>query len=244
MHSDREEAVRFFVRQSERPTRDPQERAAMLAHRLESIAYQQDLLDRGVLAYAFRANGGADTVALFETGTLEELDCLIKRDPGYPYSTTEVVPVVSTLAMVREASEYLGEEILSEDELHDLDHLNAPRTLNRATTYWLAWKEVMPFSPLLSQEAQDDVHRRTVTSQRAHHSPIEFADDNPVGKSVGVLVAEGSLEGVKAHVAGCEVYPDTVITFTELLHLADAREMAAQALAGAGRCAPAAQAAA
>lgn len=209
--------MRFFVRMAERLTTDPQEYAAMLRHRLESIVYQQGLVGRGVLAYAFRADEGRLAIELFEVDSLENLDVLIKGDPIFSYSNNEITPVVGTVDMVREASNFLGESILCESELADLIF---PRKNIRAdAAYWLAYKEVRPFSPLLPEEVQQDIARRTVVSQRAHHSPIEFADDNPVGKAVGILVAEGTLEEVKAHVANCEVYPDTVVTFTELIPL-------------------------
>ena len=73
-------------------------------------------------------------------------------------------------------------------------------------------------------------------SQRAHHSPLEYADDNPVGKAVGILIAEGgSLEEVKAHVASCEVYPDTEVMYTELYQLERASDMTVQELGKLGK---------
>jgi hypothetical protein len=159
---------------------------------------------------------------MYEVETLETLDLLLKRDPGWAYATTEVTPVVSTVALVTEAQDYLGESILTQDEVDGL----APerRRINPVGTYWLAYKEVRAFNPLLSIEEQDDVHRRTVTSQRAHLDAVEFADDNPVGKAVGILVAEGELADVRRHVETCEVFPDTVVSYKELLPLERAFE--------------------
>lgn len=228
--------MRFFVRMKERSTVDPQEFAAMLSHRLHSISYQQRLVDGGALAYSFRSESGDTSVELFEVGTLEELDVLIKSDPHFSYSDNEVVPVVGTVDMVREASSFLGESILTESEL---DELRFPRkSINQDSMYWLAYKEVRAFSPLLSQEEQNDIARRTVVSQRAHHSPLEFADDNPVGKAVGILVAEGTLEEVRAHVSNCEVYPDTEVTFTRLLTLRQSWEQAIKELKRMNRSFP------
>lgn len=229
--------MRFFVQMTERQTMDAQELAAMLRHRLDSIAYQQQLLQESVLAYAFRTVDGDRAILMYEVNTLENLDRFIKRDPHFPYSENEITPVINTAALVREAQEYLGEWIFREEEL---PNLNFPRKqINRTVTYWLAYKQVRPFSPLLPEAEQNDIHRRTVLTQRAHFAPEEFADDNPVGKPVGILVAEGELATVKAHVANCEVFPDTVVTYTELLPLERAWETTVSHLARLGRPVPA-----
>ncbi len=206
--------MRFLVRMNERSPRDAQENSAMLLHRLESLRYQADLLASGCLAYAFRAELGSVTVMMFEVDSLTDLDRYLKRDPGWPYCATEVIPVVSTEALIREAQDYLGEFIFAEEELQHLDYVKKP--INSDCQYWLAIKEVLPFSPLLSEDAQNDVHRRTVLAQRSHLNPVEFADDNPVGRAVGILVAEGDLESTKKHVESCEVFPDTIVTYLEL----------------------------
>jgi hypothetical protein len=142
---------------------------------------------------------------------------LIKRDPHFSYSSVTVTPVVSTEALVREAQDYLQEEIFPTSELHKLNFPRRP--IDPRVSYWLAWKEVAPFSPLLSVEAQNDVHRRTVLAQRGHFAELEFSDDNPVGMPVGILVAEGKLDAIRQHVESCEVFPDTLVTYTELLPL-------------------------
>jgi muconolactone delta-isomerase len=209
--------MKFFVQMTERQTFDSQELAAMLRHRLDSITYQQKLLDKGDLAYAFRTKQGNQSVLMYEINSLEYLDLLIKRDPHFPYSEIEVVPVVSTETLVREAQEYLNEQIFSDNELPKLNFPRKP--INSEATYWLAYKKVKPFSPLLSEEEQNDVHRRTILAQQGHFDDLEFADDNPVGKPVGILVAECSLEKVQAHVETCDVYPDTVVIYNELLPL-------------------------
>jgi muconolactone delta-isomerase len=226
--------MRFFVTMTERKPADAQERAAMCRHRISSIKYQQVLLrPDGPLAYGFRAEDGTVAILMYEVTSLEELDCLLKRDPGWAYCSTDVTPVVSTSALVQEAQDYLGEQILSKDEM---EHLNPERRLiDPLCEYWLAYKEVMPFSPLLSQAEQDDVHRRTVYSQRAHLEAVEFADDNPVGRAVGILIAEGDLDGVKRHIEKCEVFPDTVVCYKSLVPLPGAVDATIQELQGLRR---------
>jgi len=230
--------MRFFVRMTERQTVDAQELVAMLRHRLESIAYQKQLLEDGGLAYAFRTVDGGCAILMYEVETLEQLDRCIKRDPHFPYSANAISPVVNTEALVREAQEYLGEWIFSEEELPALNF--PPKRVQPEATYWLVYKEVKPFSPLLPEAEQNDIHRRTVLAQRGHFEPLEFADDNPVGQPVGILVAEGELDAAKAHVENCEVFPDTVVTYTELLSLERAWVATVCELGRLGRSVPAA----
>jgi muconolactone delta-isomerase len=196
---------------------------------MRSIEYQNDLLNRGVLRYAFRAKDGFKAVLMFELNTLEELDALVKRDPGWPYSHARVVPVVTTESLVREAQEYLGETILSDNEVQALD---IPRQkIEQNSQYWLAWKEVKPFSPLLPDVDQNDVYRRTLIAQKSHGDPVEFSDENPVGLSVGILIAHGDLEATRRHIETCDVFPDTIVEYTELLPLQMAWEAARAELA-------------
>jgi hypothetical protein len=220
--------MRFFTVMTERPQPDAQERAAMLGHRLRSLNYQQGLLVSGELAYAFRTVGGESAILMYEVQSLENLDRTVKRDPGWPYAETTVTPVVSTESLVREAQEYLGEDHFTEEELPLL--VFPRREIDARATYWLAYKEVKPFSPLLSDDDQNDIHRRTIFAQKAHLEPIEFADDNPVGKAVGILVAAGALADVRRHVEGCDVFPDTVVEYKELVPLERAWEATVAAL--------------
>jgi hypothetical protein len=229
--------MRFFVRMTERNVNDPQELAAMLLHRLASINYQYSLMrEEGPLAYAFRNRAGTLAVLMYETDTLEKLDFFLKRDPGWQYAETDVMPVVSTEALVREAQDYLGETIIGESELGEFRYER--RKPDSKQEYWLAYKQVKPFSPLLSLDAQNDVHRRTVIAQKAHLESLEFADDNPVGKAVGILVAEAAFDDVKQHVESCEVYPDTQVIYTELLPLERAWEVAVGETHKLGRSIP------
>jgi hypothetical protein len=206
---------RFYVSMKERTCVDTQELAAMLGHRLNALEYHQKLLGDGKASFAFGLGEDCDeTIVLFRVGSHDELDWLIKRDPHFPYTKTIVTPVITTEALVREAQDYLGEEIFAKDQI---PQLNFPeKAINRDGEYWLAWKEVPPFSPLCSEETQNDVHRRTVLAQRGHFAELEFADYNPAGRPIGILVSEGPLDAIRHHVETCEVFPDTVVTYTRL----------------------------
>ena len=220
--------MRFFVTLKERTCSDAQELAAMLTHRMCSIEYQDDLVKKGLLRYAFRAKNGLKAILMFEVVALEELDALVKRDPGWAYSRAEVVPVVTTEALVREAQGYLNEKILSEDEVKALE---IPlQVIEPHAQYWLAWKEVKPFSPLLPDEDQNDVYRRTLLAQKSHGDPVEFSDENPVGLSVGILIAKGDLEAARRHVETCDVFPDTIVEYMEIVPLQRAWETAREEL--------------
>ncbi|RVE87071.1 hypothetical protein [Sinorhizobium meliloti] len=205
----------FFVRMTERSHRDTQEHAAMLMHRLEAIKYHSRLLLDGSAQYAFFAGDDCNSaIILYEQESHEALDWLIKRDPHFAYTQIEVIPTVLTEALVREAQDYLEEEIFSTEEMKTL---NFPRReIDPDAEYWFAWKEVPPFSALCPVSVQNDVHRRTVLAQKAHLENFEFADHNPVGRAVGILVAQASLETVREHVESCEVYPDTIVTYQKL----------------------------
>jgi hypothetical protein len=208
----------------------------MLRHRLAGIEYKAALLGRRTLSYAFRSADGRMSYDMFNADSLEVLDRNVKADPAFPYIAVEVIPVVSTVAMVAEASEYLGETILTEDEVAALNFPN--QVVEDESSYFLAYKEVRPFSPLLTQSEQNDIHRRTIVSQRSHHSGLEFADDNPVGRSVGILIGRGTLEEIRAHVTNCAVFPDTTVEFAELMTLPYAWRHAAAELSSLGRQVP------
>ena len=210
--------MRFFVEFRERNCQDPNELAAMMRFRLQSINYQLDLLAKNSLLYAFKTEEDLSRgVMMFEADSLEDLDSLIKRDPLWAYSHVTTTPVLGTIEMSQEIERYLGETILSSEDYANLHWEMRP--VQRDREYWLAWKYVPPFSPLMSEHAQNDVYRRTVISQRAHQSPYELNDENPVGKSVGILVFEGSMDQLLEHVTHCDVYRDSQIDFTKLVPL-------------------------
>lgn len=215
---------RFFVRLKERATADTQELAAMLLHRLRAIDYHEGLLRAGDLHYAFLSGERCtEAILLFEVENHERLDWLLKRDPHFAYASRTVIPTVLTDALVREAQDYLGEAIFSEEEIPSLRF--PKRDIDPAGEYWLAWKEVPPFSPLCPVEVQDDVHRRTILAQKGHFDVLEFADDNPVGMPVGILVAEAPLDQLRQHVESCDVFPDTIVQYERIWTHAQAREM-------------------
>lgn len=227
------EKLKFFVRFNERMCADPNEVAAMMRHRLKSIEYQQKLHDDGKLVYGFKeADDLSRGVLMYEVDGLYELDLLQKRDPLWPYCHVETQPVLGTEHMSREIEDFIGERILNDDEYAQLEW--PARKIDPAAEYWLAWKIVPPFSPLMTEEAQHDVYRRTVISQRAHQSRQEFNDENPVGKSVGILVYEGTMEDMLKHVTHCDVYRDSEIEFTSLATFAAARAATATWLRNKG----------
>jgi muconolactone delta-isomerase len=202
--------MRFFVRVDERETRDPQEEVAMIRHRLNSIQYLMKLLQDQTLEYAFRSDDNRSTMMLVRADSLEDLDRIIKADPAFPYSEVDVMPVVSTPTMVREIQDYLGEQILTEEELAELEP--TPVDIDPNGNYFLTTKTQLAFSALLPEEEQRDIYRRTVIAQRRHNSPIEVSDYNPVGKAWGILIAKCErIDEVQRHVEMAEIYPDTKV---------------------------------
>ncbi len=220
--------MRLFTKMVERLNLDAQERRHMIRHRLDSIEYKTKLLQEGIAAYAFHSVDLATSFTMFDVGELELADLKIKRDPLFGHCHNTIVPCVSTEALVREAQDYLGEEIFSSDSLEGLNFPKKP--IREDKEYWLAWKIVPPFSPLLTLEEQNDVHRRTVLAQEGHFDDMEFADDNPVGMPVGILISEASLESTQKHIEDCDVFPDTVVEYTRLLTLAQSWELSMKEL--------------
>lgn len=214
----------FFVEMAERSSSDPQERAAMIRHRILSIRYQKQFLESGELYYAFRTEEGSSAILMYEVDTLERLDWIIKRDPQFSYTNTTVTPVISSRALVVEAEDFIGESILTKEEIDDLDAPKKP--IRDDAIYWLAYKVVRPYSPLLPIEDQRDIDRRTILAQKGHFENLEFADHNPVGRPIGILIAEGEFENVKSHVESCEVFPDTSVQYTKLKSLTSAEILA------------------
>jgi muconolactone delta-isomerase len=227
--------MRFFVKLTERECRDTQERAAMLRHRLNAIRYQQRLMDDGKAHYVFYPRDKAEIYLLYMIETLEELDYLLKRDPYFGYTRADVIPVVNTEALVREAQDFLGVQHFSDADIESgvLDYGVKP--VDPDGSYLLAIKEVQPFSPLLSEEAQNEIHYRTILAQEGHFSDIEFSDENPVGMQVGITLVQGTVAEMKALVESCPVFPDTVVEYTELMTLKQAWHDAVLRLAAYNR---------
>lgn len=202
----------FLVYMTERTCVDAQEEAAVIPIRIRALEYRQGLLHQGNLAYAFYLRDRNAGIYLAEVSSNHELDALIKRDPLFPYCKISAMPVIDTEWLVREAQDYLGEEIIALDRLEHLVHPH--QEIDEGAQYLLVTKEVVPFSPLLSTEVQEDIYRRTIISQDAHENrTLEFADHNPVGQQIGILIGCGTAEDILAHIQKCEVYPDTQVTF-------------------------------
>jgi len=165
---------------------------------------------------------------LVRTDLNTELDALIKNDPLFPYCQVSVTPVIDTEWLIREAQAYLKEEIIPVERAAELVHPLTPASEDR--NYFLVTKEVRPFSPLLPESIQDEIFRKTVRSQNAHENhDLEFADHNPVGQQIGILIGCGTEDEVMHHVRHCEIYPDTVVTCEPLLTLGHAyRQCAAR----------------
>src|SRR5476649_432820 len=211
----------YLIRITERRCQDPQEESAMLRIRAAALEYRAMRLEAQELGYSFCLRDRASSVQLAWAGSNQALDLLIKRDPLFPYSEIDVTPVIDTEWLIQEAQDYLGEEIISGARASQLVHPQQEAREDRS--YFLVWKEVRPFSPLLAEAIQDDIYRRTVRSQDAHeNNRLKFADHNPVGQQVGILIGCGSEAEVMAHVRNCEVFPDTVVTCEALLTLSAA----------------------
>lgn len=195
----------------------------MLRIRVAALDYRAQRLEQGELGYAFHLRDRPCGLHLAFAQSNQDLDLLIKRDPLFPFSQIDVTPLIDTEWLIKEAQDYLGEEIISDSRAATLVHPQQQASEER--TYYFVWKEVRPFSPLLSEEVQDDIYRRTVRSQDAHENRrLEFADHNPVGRQVGILIGCGLQAEVMDHVKNCEVFPDTVVTCEPLLTLRAAFE--------------------
>ncbi len=208
----------YLIRMTERECRDAQEEAAMLRIRAAALDYRAQRLEQGELGYAFHLRDRPCGLHLALAQTNQDLDLLIKRDPLFPYSQIDVLPLIDTKWLIKEAQDHLGEQIISDSRAATLVH--PQQRASEEHTYYFVWKEVRPFSPLLSEAVQDDIYRRTVRSQDAHENRrLEFADHNPAGRQVGILIGCGSQAEVMSHVKNCEVFPDTVVTCEPLLTL-------------------------
>jgi hypothetical protein len=211
--------MRFFIEMEERKTHDPQELVAMLRHRVASCQYQLKLIEDEKIIYSFKSRDGLKSFLGIESSSFSEVDRIIKLDPLFAYSTITTTPVIPLRDLVEEIQDYIGEVIMDPEEC---DKLSSPPTTEKKPNekYFLARKIVKPFSPLLSEEEQKDVARRTVLAQAYHWSEMEVYDENPLGQPVGILIAKAqSAQEVVDHVSECEVYPDTEMEMIELCEL-------------------------
>lgn len=220
--------MQFFIRGYEREPQDPPEEAAMTRYRLESNQRLIELLgfDRP-LTYAFRTEDNHRSYMLFDVDSLEELDQLIKADSLFPYSTFEIVPVISGRHMAEEIQAYLSEVILSDDELRSLEA--RPVQIDPIGVYYIADKQMPSFSSLLPEPEQREIHRRTLVSQRLHDSPLEISDVNPVGRMEGILVLRASSnDEVATHLQRAPIYSDTNVRVERVLTLEQSSEIGSE----------------
>ncbi|MBK3734256.1 hypothetical protein GAY29_14285 [Azospirillum brasilense] len=232
--------MRFFVTVTENVTSSPTERAAMIQHRMKSLDYQQGLLNAGSLGYAFRSVDCQTGYLLYKADTLEQVDEIIKADPQWVFCSVEVMPVTTTTAMVKEMYRSFGPQLLGAPlSDSDLQKFEADEeAIDPDGNYSMAAKALAAVSPLASQDVQNDLWVRTLQSQKMHFNPIEFCDHNPVGKPWGILVGKCDVPAIQTHVASTPIYPDTVVTYTELLTLKKAWRKSASELAVFQRAAP------
>ncbi len=179
----------------------------------------------GVLQLAFRDASNSCSYLLVEAVDHVALHRALDPDPLISYSEVRIEPVLRTGDMVRELTTYLGSgaPTLKDEDWRALDSHGG--RVDPAGSYFLAVKEVRPFSPLLPVAEQEQIHANTLVSQRAHSDGREILDVNPVGRAVGILIMAAADEReVQEHVHQCEVFVDTTVTYTRLLTITQARE--------------------
>ncbi len=226
--------MRFLVTGEERKWHDPQEEIAMLRHRMRSLEYWSLWREMSGVNYYFRSQDGRQIFMLYEGDSAQELDRILKADPLLPYLQYSVNPVISTRDLIEEAQGYLGEKYFSEIELKRMEARAVE--VDDTASYILVHKWQPPFSPLLGEDIQLDILRRTITSQRAHETEIEISDVNPVGSSIGVHVSKVShISEARAPVEKTEIFPDTKVKYIKLSTIPQARAAAKLHLVALGR---------
>jgi muconolactone delta-isomerase len=224
---------RFLVFGRERESHDAQERIATLQHRLKSLSYWNARLNDGRMLYYFRDEVGSKVYALFEVENFQSLDWLLKRDPAFPYLEYECQPVVSTRDLIHEIQDFIGESYFNDEELKKFEPHHVE--VDQEASYVLVDKRQAPFSPLLSEEIQLAILRKTVSSQSAHDSEIEICDVNPVGSKIGVHVSRvTSVEAAQRPVEATAIFPDTEVTYVPLRTISQARTLCMANLASLG----------
>jgi len=195
----------------------------MAVIRSRSIKYLDEVLHTGRLLYAFRSVSNFETHLFLDATSARDMHELLDGDPLISHCSLVIEPLLTGTEMAGALQDYLREEILRAEDWVGLEFTRTP--LDPDGTYFLARKVVRPFSPLLSIEDQNRIHRNTLISQRAHTDSREVADFNPVGKAVGILIMRAeSEEEVRSHVSGCEVYVDSAVTIDRVLTLKQAQE--------------------
>lgn len=199
---------------------------AMNRLRLDAIAAHRDLVDQGLARWVFYSHECQRHHVLLECESLEQADARLKAIPLFPFCTSEVIPVVTSDAVVSEIRGALGLEGPGPS-----GELVAPaRPAQPSGTYWLVRKELPPMDPLSTEQEQNELLLRTVESKATLDPHVEFADLNAVGQMVGYLVGEGTREQVQAYMRGCALFNDLRCSIDRLLTLDQAQAATEEAL--------------
>lgn len=221
--------MHFYIELKEREVSDPQEARAMSVIREQSIRWLQTNLEKGIFSMVFRDFDNSTTHIFLESNSSRQLHSQIDPDPLISHAHVSIEPLLTPLEMAEELQSYLNATLLDEKDLEELKF--SPPNVSQNGSYFLARKEVLPFSPLLSVATQRRIHENTLLAQKAHIDPREVADFNPIGKAVGILImSANSEEEVLSHVRSCEVFVDTSVRITKLLTLKQAYEANAERL--------------
>lgn len=208
----------FYVTVIERACRDPQEARAMSRLRRASLNWIKQSLSQGEITYAFRDEQRRTSHFFIRSQRHSNLYRLLDADPLISYSDVRVEPVIESSDLVDILSDQLGDDDLRFPGWKMDEIRFRPKQLDPHGCYWLAIKTVAPFSPLLSEAEQRQIHANTLVSQRAHSDPREILDVNPVGRPIGILVMEANCrQSVLDHVSGCEVFIDTNVEICALM---------------------------
>lgn len=192
---------------------------AMHRLRLEAIAAHRDLVGQGFARWVFYSHECQQHHVLIECDSLEEADARLKSSPLFPFCTSEVIPVVTSDAVVSEIRGALGLDGPGPSG----DLVSPTRPVQPSGTYWLVRKELPPMNPLSTEEEQSDLLLRTVESKTTLDPMVEFADLNAVGQMVGYLVGEGTRGQVHAYLRGCALFDDLRCSIDRLLTLDQAQ---------------------
>jgi hypothetical protein len=220
----------FYLESLERPWHDPQEEAAMIQHRVKSIRFWTKHYEEKKILYYFKSEDNTRSYILLNSKDHGDLDRLLKQDPLWPYVLYRVVPCISTKNLIEECQDYLMEKgrmekpLFEKEAIGQFDPVYVKVDMDK--TYILGHKNqflqegdiyTCTFSPLLSEEEQDEIHQRTLISQQYHDSPYEVSDVNPVACAVGIVVYQHeSIDFVREEIAKPPIAADTKITVTKL----------------------------
>lgn len=218
--------MKLLVQVRERRPRKGAAGDALHRVRLQAICAQHDLIAQGLIRWAFYSHGCQQHHLLMECESLEEADGHLKASPLFPFCTAEVIPVVTSDAVVSEIRGALGLTGAVPSE----SLVSPARAVNPAGSYWLVRKELPPMDPLSTAEQQADMLLRTVESKTQVNAEVEFADLNAVGQMVGYLIGEGTRDQVHAYMRSCALFDELVCSIDKLLTPDQAQAMTEDAL--------------